>query len=95
MGTKNFVKFQMRKFKLTSVDQFIMKRIKKVVFLLCIDWFSKFRRAEVFDRANAENILKFLQEYVLLHGIPRTIRLDQAQCQIGHQIKAFCNQNIV
>ena len=37
--------------------------------------------------------MKFLQEYVLLHGIPRTIRLDQAQCQIGRQIKTFGNQN--
>ena len=48
---------------------------------------------EVFDRANADNILKFLQKYVLLHGIPRSIRLDQARCQTGHQIKAFCSQN--
>ena len=38
-------------------------------------------------------MLKFLQDYALLHGIPRTIRLDQAQYQIGQQIKAFCNQN--
>ena len=37
--------------------------------------------------------MKFLQGYVLLHGIPRTIRLDQARCQTGQQIKAFCNQN--
>ena len=29
----------------------------------------------------------------MLHGIPRKIRLDQAQCHIGHQSKAFCNQN--
>ena len=37
--------------------------------------------------------MKFLQEYVLLHGIPRSIRLDQAGCQTGHQIKAFCSQS--
>ena len=29
----------------------------------------------------------------MLHGIPRSIRLDQARCQSGQQIKAFCNQN--
>ena len=62
-------------------------------FLACIDRFSKFPTAEVFDRGNADNILKFLQEYALLHGIPRSIRLDQARCQTGQQIKAFCNQN--
>ena len=59
----------------------------------CIDRFSKFPTAEVFDRANADNILNFLQEYVLLHGIPRSIRLDQARCQTGQQIKAFRSQN--
>ena len=39
--------------------------------------------------------MKILQAYVLLHENPRTIRLDQAQCQIGQQIEAFCNQNII
>ena len=48
--------------------------------------------ADVFDRANADNILKFFQEYVLLHGTPLSIRLDQARCQTGQQIKAFCSQ---
>ena len=37
--------------------------------------------------------MNFLQEYVLLHGIPRTIRLDQARCQTGQQVKTFCSQN--
>ena len=37
--------------------------------------------------------MKFLQDNVLLHGIPRAIRLDQARCQTGHQMKAFCSQN--
>ena len=66
---------------------------QEVYFLACIDRFSKLPTAEIFDRVNADNILKFLQEYVLLHGIPRSIRLDQAQCQTGQQIKAFCSQN--
>ena len=29
----------------------------------------------------------------MLNGIPRSIRLDQARCQMGHQIKAFYSQN--
>ena len=69
------------------------EKIQEVYFLACIDRFSNFRTAKVFDRAKPQNILKFLRDYVLLHGIPRTIRLDQAQCQISQQIKAFCNQN--
>ena len=66
---------------------------QEVHFLAFIDRFSKFPTAEVFDRPNADNILKFLQEYVLLHGLPRSIRLDQARCHTGHEIKAFCSQN--
>ena len=46
---------------------------QEVYFLACIDPFSKFPTAEVFYRANAENNMKFLQEYVLLHGIPRSL----------------------
>ena len=65
---------------------------QEVYVLACKDRFSKFPTAEVFDRANSDNILRFIQEYVLLHGIPRSIRLDQARCQTGHQIKAFRSQ---
>ena len=66
---------------------------QEVYFLACIDRCSKFLTAEVFVRANADDILKFLQEYVLLQRIPRSIRLHQARFQTGNRIKAFCNQN--
>ena len=66
---------------------------QEIYFLACIDRFSKFPTADVFDRANADNFLKFFQEYVFLHGIPRTIRLDQARCQTGQQVTTFCSQN--
>ena len=66
---------------------------EEIYFLACFDRFSKYPKAEAFDRANADNILKFLQEYVLLHGIPRSIRLNQARCQTRQQIEAFCSQN--
>ena len=31
--------------------------------------------------------------YIENHGIPRSIRLDQAKCLIGNQVKTFCNKN--
>ena len=31
-----------------------------------------YRRFETFDRATAQKVLKFLQDYLLLNGIPRT-----------------------
>ena len=31
--------------------------------------------------------------YIETHGIPRSIRLDQAKCLVGNQVKTFCNKN--
>ena len=62
---------------------------QEVYFLACIDRFSKFPTAEVFDRANADKVLKFLQEYVLLHGIPRSIGLDKRGAKLVHKLKRF------
>ena len=33
----------------------------------------------VFDRASAQKVIKFLQDFVLLHGIPHAIILDHAK----------------
>ena len=31
--------------------------------------------------------------YVEFHGIPRSIRLDQAKSLVGNQVKTFCTRN--
>ena len=41
----------------------IYEKNKSIYFLACIDRYSKFPTAEVFDRANADTILKLLQDY--------------------------------
>ena len=65
----------------------------EVYFLAAIDRFSKYPTAYFYDKANGPNFLKFLDMYIETHGIPRSIRLDQAKCLIGHQVKTFCNKN--
>ena len=65
----------------------------EVYFLAAIDRFSKYPTAYIYDKANGPNVLKFLDLYIDTHGIPRSIRLDQAKCLIGHQVKTFCNKN--
>ena len=62
-------------------------------FLTRIDRFSKYPTVEVFDKANGPNVIKFLDEEVQLHGVPRNIRLDQAHCLIGYKVKNFCKQH--
>ena len=65
----------------------------EVYFFAAIDRFSKYPTAYIYDKANGPNVLKFLDMYIETHGIPRSIRLDQAKCLIGHQVKIFCNKN--
>ena len=62
-------------------------------FLACIDRFSKYPTVGVFEKANKPNVIKFLDEYIHIHGVPRNIRLDQARCLIGYNVKNFCKQH--
>ena len=64
-------------------------------FLACIDRFFKFPTVEVFDKANGPNVLKFLDDYIHIHGVPRNIRLDQARCLIGNKVKLSVNNIIL
>ena len=65
----------------------------EVYFLAAIDRFSKYPTAYIYGKANRPNVLKFLDMYFETHGIPRPIRLDQAKCLVGNQVKTFGNKN--
>ena len=60
----------------------------------CIDRFSKYPSAEIFDHANAFNAIKLLDNYIQIHGVPRSLRIDQARCLTGNQVKNFCTKII-
>ena len=62
-------------------------------FLAAIDRFSNYPTAYIYDKGNGPNVFKFLDMYIEIHGIPRSIRLDQAKCLVGDQVKTFCNKN--
>ena len=64
-------------------------------FLACIDRFSKFPTVEVFEKANGPIVIKFLDEYIQIHGVPRNIRLDQARCLIAYKVNNFCKKHNV
>ena len=36
-----------------------------------------------------------MDKYIEIHGIPRSIRLDQTKCLVGNQVKTFCTRNII
>ena len=58
-------------------------------FLACLDLFSKYPTVEVIDKANGSNIIKFFDEHIQTHGVPRNFRLDRARCLIGYKVKSF------
>ena len=68
---------------------------QEIYFLTCIETFSKYQSAKNFEIANAPNVIKFLDDCEQLHGVPRSLRNEQACCLIGNQVKIFCIENCV
>ena len=64
----------------------------EIYILTSIDRFSNYP-AEIFDNANVSNVIKLLDIYMHIHGVPRSLRIDQARCLIGNQVKNFCMKN--
>ena len=67
-------------------------RDHEIYILTCFDRFFKYTSAEIFDNANAFNVIKFLDNYIHIHGVLRSLRVDQARCLIGNQVKKFCTK---
>ena len=57
-----------------------------------IDRFSKHPSAEIFYKASAYNVIKFLDNYIQIHGVPRSLRIDQARCLLGNPLKKFLHK---
>ena len=55
---------------------------QNIHFFACIDRFFKYPTVEVFDKANGPDVIKFLDEYIQIHGVPQNIGLDQGLCLI-------------
>ena len=64
-------------------------------FLTSIDRYSKYPTAEIVINSSGPNVIKFLNNYVYHHGVPRTIRLDQARCFTGKKFETFCTENSI
>ena len=66
---------------------------KEQYFITSIDRYSKYPTAEIVNNALGPNVLKFLNKYIYQHGVPRTIRLDQARCFTGKKFEIFCTED--
>ena len=59
-------------------------------FITSVDRYSKYSRAEIVNNASVTNLIKFLNNYIYNHGVPKTIRLDQARCFTGQKFETLC-----
>ena len=63
--------------------------------LVTVDSLSRYPHAETFHNCDTETALDYLERYCKQHGIPRSIRCDQAQAFKAKEFEIFCkNKNI-
>ena len=63
--------------------------------LVKVDRVSRYPHAEIFNNCNTNTAIEYLESYCKVHGIPRSIRCDQAQAFKAKEFDIFCkNKNI-
>ena len=48
---------------------------------------------KIFSSTSARTVIEFLQDYIFLHGLPYSKKVDPASCFISQDLKLFCNSN--
>ena len=60
--------------------------------LAAVDRFSRYPSAIVHTNCNTQTAIEFLNQYCRFHGIPRSIRCDQAQAFISRAFEIYCKE---
>ena len=68
-----------------------LKESKKYV-LVTVDRFSRWPSAMVCNSNRSDKIIKFLKAYIIAHGVPRQIRVDQGTNFMSKEVKTFCHE---
>ena len=58
--------------------------------LVTVDRLTRYPHVKVFKNCDTETALKYLEEYCNFHGIPRSIRCDQAQAFKAREFELYC-----
>ena len=66
---------------------------KEVYILVGVDRFSRFPYAKVVSNNRADTIIRFMQNHIVNHGVPRNIRCDQAQGFRAKKFLIYCKTN--
>ena len=68
-----------------------LKESKKYV-LVAVDRFSRWPSAMVCNSNRSDKIIKFLKPFMVAHGVPRQIRVDQGTNVMSEEVRSFCHK---
>ena len=63
--------------------------------LLSIDRFSKWPAASFCKHTDIEKAVKYLEQFIHLNGVPKTIRTDKATAFTGRLFRKICKQRYI
>ena len=63
---------------------------KKVFISVAVDWFSKLPSALLTKNNGSKKVAEFLEAYLRIHGIPKSIRTDHGSGFKNTLLKEFC-----
>ena len=61
--------------------------------LVTVDRYSRFHTAQVYKNCDTSTAIQYLEEYCKIHGIPRSLRCDQAQAFKSRDFNEHCKDN--
>ena len=68
---------------------------RRFYILLSMDRYSKWPAASFCTSTDGETAVKFLDQYIRLNGIPKTIRTDKATAFTGRLFRDFCKKHYI
>ena len=68
-----------------------LKESKKYV-LVAVDRFSRWPSPMVCKLNRSDKTVEFLKAYIIAHGVPRQIRVDQGTNFMSKEVRAFCHK---
>ena len=73
----------------------ITENHRRFYILLSIDRYSKWPAASFCKYTDGETAVKFLEQYIQLNSIPKTIRTDKATVFAGRLFPDFCKKHYI
>ena len=71
----------------------IANNIKDTYILVTKNRYSRYPHAETYTNCDTDTAMSYLKEYIKFHGIPRSVRCDQAQAFKAKNFEIFCKDN--